>query len=209
MPADERNDAERNPDVYSSDLPIFTTDVRMEKAGEVIKSAPGASGNEDLEGSGGGGPIEAVWWIEETGTQWRVRGDAWIIHDSDIEDGGAAAQKVRDAIESRMRMKGQGAAQEWSWKKEVGVVFGAQSPGIKGSFRQPTPGKLVGKKQDGYEVGMKIDDLNDEIARRNFRVVVIRPFEVEVTDLSDPEKARRQYYTYQEDGDWKHQTLWP
>jgi len=209
MPHDERNKAERNPDVYSSDLPIFTTDVRMEKAGEIIKSAPGASGSEDVSVSGGGGPIEAVWWIEETGTQWRIRGDAWIVHDSDVESDGLQAKKVREAIQPRMRTTDEVAGRNWSWTREVGVVFGAQSPGIKGSFRQPTPGKLVGKKPEGYEVGMKIDDLNDEIARRNFRVVVIRPFEVEVTDLSDPEKARRQYYTYQEDGNWKHDTLWP
>lgn len=209
MPADERNKAPRNPDIYSSDLPLFTTDVRMEKASEIIRSARDVLGDVDASGSGGGGPVEAVWWVEEMGTQWRVRGDGWVVCDSDIDEEGEAARKVRDALQSRMRTQDQEAESKWSWQKEVGVVFGAQSPGIKGSFRGPTPGKLVGEKPEGYEVGMKIDDLDDEIARSNFRVVVIRPFEVEVTDLSDPEKARRQYYTYQEDGSWKHQTLWP
>lgn len=48
------------------------------------------------------------------------------------------------------------------------------------------------------------------MARKHFRVVVIRPQEVEQTDLSDPEKARRYLYTYQEStGEWKMQELWP
>ena len=54
--------------------------------------------------------------------------------------------------------------------------------------------------------------MDDEIARENFRVVVIRPDEVEATDLSDPSKARRQLYTYKvEDGvgRWTEETLWP
>jgi len=42
LPDDERNKAERNPAIYESDMPMFTTDVRMEKAAEVIRSAQGA-----------------------------------------------------------------------------------------------------------------------------------------------------------------------
>lgn len=60
------------------------------------------------------------------------------------------------------------------------------------------------------KLGQKVEDLHDPIARKHFRVVVIRPQEVEQTDISDPEKARRYLYTYKENtGDWKMQELWP
>ena len=52
--------------------------------------------------------------------------------------------------------------------------------------------------------------MHDPVARKNFRVVVIKPEEVEQLDISDPAKARRQRYTYVEaDGSWKQEELWP
>ena len=61
-----------------------------------------------------------------------------------------------------------------------------------------------------------MQDLDDEIARSNFRVVVIKPDEVERVDLTDPEKARRFKYTFvlgsQGDGQigtWTEEELWP
>lgn len=44
------------------------------------------------------------------------------------------------------------------------------------------------------KLGEKVEDLEDPVARENFRVVVIRPDEVESVDLSDPSKSRRQVY---------------
>lgn len=55
-------------------------------------------------------------------------------------------------------------------------------------------------------------DLHDPIARANFRVVIIKPDEVEQLDLSDPMKARRWKYTFVVDGDhgsWHTEELWP
>lgn len=55
-----------------------------------------------------------------------------------------------------------------------------------------------------------MEDLNDSVARRNFRVVIIRPDEVEQTDLSDPAKARRWKYTFEESsGKWNVVETWP
>ena len=59
--------------------------------------------------------------------------------------------------------------------------------------------------------------LDDPIAREHFRVVVIKPDEVEQTDLSDPAKARRWRYTFVSEqgpggetkGEWKVVELWP
>jgi pyridoxamine 5'-phosphate oxidase len=95
------------------------------------------------------------------------------------------------------------------WK--IVVALFTNGGGYAGSFRSPPPGTSTeNPPEDGYEVGMKIDDLDDPIARKNFRVIVIRPFEVEATDLNDPAKARRQLYTYHSnDRSWSHEELWP
>lgn len=58
--------------------------------------------------------------------------------------------------------------------------------------------------------GQQIKDNHDETARKNFRVVIIRPDEVESIDLSDPSKSRRQVYKYDsQSGEWSHQECWP
>ena len=54
--------------------------------------------------------------------------------------------------------------------------------------------------------------MEDKIARSNFRVVIIKPDEVEQTDISDPVKARRWKYTFtvdREQGKWETEELWP
>lgn len=65
-------------------------------------------------------------------------------------------------------------------------------------------------EEDHYNVGDKVEDLHDPIARKNFRVVVIKPHEVESVDLSDPTKSRRQFYKYDNETEsWSHEELWP
>ena len=60
------------------------------------------------------------------------------------------------------------------------------------------------------KMGDTVEDLDDPVSRKNFRVVIIKPDSVEATNLSDLSKARRQLYTYEEDsGQWKHEELWP
>ena len=79
-------------------------------------------------------------------------------------------------------------------------------------FANPPPGKPVNSPTDGEhnEVGEQVEGLHDPIARKNFRVVVIKPHEVESLDLSDPKTARRQFYKYDnESGAWSHEELWP
>jgi hypothetical protein len=70
-------------------------------------------------------------------------------------------------------------------------------------------------------LGQKVSDLNDETARRNFRVIIIKPDEVEQIDLSVPDRARRWKFTYVgptggrtgerggDVGEWKKEELWP
>jgi len=81
-----------------------------------------------------------------------------------------------------------------------------------GSFAGPPPGQKTSEPYDdkNLKLGQKIEDLHDPVARKNFRVVVIKPEEVEQLDLSDPKTARRQLYTFDDStGDWKHEELWP
>ena len=62
-------------------------------------------------------------------------------------------------------------------------------------------------------MGAKVDDLHDPVARKNFRLAIIIPDSVEQTDLSDPAKARRFRYTFDEtnkaNGGWRTEELWP
>ncbi|KAF7518112.1 hypothetical protein G7054_g13583 [Neopestalotiopsis clavispora] len=68
---------------------------------------------------------------------------------------------------------------------------------MRGTFRNPPPGRPVNLAVgDGLGLGQKVTDLDDEVARRNFRVVVIVPEEVDRCDLSDPARGRRWFYRF-------------
>lgn len=162
----------------------------MEKAGEVIDTAREVSAGK----TGGGGPVEAVWWVEEFGTQWRVRGRAFVLGpDVETEEGRA----TRDVLDSRMRKREGAGDEDWSWKKEITAHFGNLSPVMRGTFRGPPSGQPIAiPAEEGQELGQEVDDLEDEVARKNFRVMVIVPDEVDQVDLSDQKRPRRWLYTY-------------
>lgn len=135
LPENKHNDAERNPELYHSDCPTFTTDVRMEKVGQIFKTSAGhAESDGQIQGSGGGGPVEAVWWVEgEIQTQWRIAGKAYVIAD-DIEgsEESSGVRTVKSEVGKRMRALKEGGENEWSWQRELTGFFGNQSPAIKG-----------------------------------------------------------------------------
>ena len=62
MPDNHHNTAPRKPAVYASDMPTFTTDVRMEKVPKIFASSPGRGERAQAQGTGGGGPVEAAFW---------------------------------------------------------------------------------------------------------------------------------------------------
>ncbi|KAG7288051.1 hypothetical protein NEMBOFW57_007571 [Staphylotrichum longicolle] len=224
-----KNPAPRNPPAFESDLPVFTTDARSDKLTEIFDSA--AAGDVEASGgtTGGGGPVEAVFWVEAVRTQWRVRGHAWVLA-GDV-DGGEGARRCGGVLLGRMRKTGEageGAEGEgaegggWSFGREVTGHFGALSPLMRGSFRGPPPGTPVAYHAGkGESVGQKVEDLEDEGARRNFRVVVIVPDEVDQVDLSDELKPRRWLYVYRGAegesklpggeviGEWEKVEVWP
>lgn len=224
--------AARNPAVYESDCPTFTTDVRMDKVGQIFATSAGhAASRDQVQGSGGGGPVEAVYWIAEAGTQWRIKGRAYVIAD-DIEGGdeSSGVRTVKSEVGKRMRVVekegggGGGQSKDWSWQRELTGFFGNQSPSTKGSFKNPPPGQSVEQPYDEqkFQLGSKTDRVDDAVARQNFRLVVIVPDSVEQLNLSDPERARRWRYTWEDarqdgatttttttTGQWKTEELWP
>lgn len=216
IPWNDKNAAPRNPDVFESDCLTLTTDARMAKVPELFASGGGGGGGgggdktAPSSSSGGGGPVEAMFWVPETGTQWRVRGHAWVLAHHDIADesdnssssssSSPGARAARDAISARMRRTGSGGGEgDWSWEKEVVGQFGNLSPGMRGSFKNPPPGSPRAREPGpGEGLGQKVGDelLGDEVARRNFRVVVVVPDEVDTWDGKDPDNQRRWVYTF-------------
>lgn len=231
------NPAPRNPPLYESDLPVFTTDARAAKAGELFDSAAGAGGGGMGPGSttGGGGPVEAVFWIEPAQTQWRLRGSGWVLAAEDADSGSGGARRARAALMARMRRRkaqdgeegkagdeDEGAGAEWSFAREVTAHFGNLSPLMRGSFKGPPPGVPVAYGAgEGEVLGQRLNDVEDEAALRNFRVVVIVPHEVDQIDLSDEVRHRRWLYVYRGPGgkpkeaggemfgDWERIEMWP
>jgi pyridoxamine 5'-phosphate oxidase len=203
LPVNPKNPAPLNPSAYESDLLTITNDARMQKTGELFGSAPGDTSSPQ---TGGGGPIEAVFWVVPTRTQWRIRGHAYVLG-PDVDAEGAAP--VREAIQKYMRPTGGYDIRDWDWDRELTAHFGNLSPGMRGSFKNPPPGTPLSEKPSpGMELGQKVEDLHDKIARENFRVVVIVPEEVDRVDLTDPAEGKRWNYKLV-DGSWETTELWP
>lgn len=202
LPDNDRNPAPRNGAVYESDCPVFTTDARMAKVADL---GPGP----------GPGPVEAVWWAEAAQTQWRVRGDVWLLGG----DGGIGIPAgARAAVGARMRRRRiRGAVEEeeeeeqWSWEREVTAHFGNLSPAMRGTFRNPPPGtpRLQQAPRPGEGLGQRVDDPEDALARRNFLVCVIVPTEVDRVLLAADDPRRWLYRFRAEDGTWETVELWP
>lgn len=156
VPPNKHYEGPKNPRVYESELPTFTSDVRMEKVGQLFGSSAGhATKDEQTKGSGGGGPVEAVFWVNVQGkdeegegegkkvmTQWRIKGEAFVVDGNDIEGTETSGVRtVKSEVGKRMRVVDSGKEGEWSWKREVTNHFGNMSPGMRG--KQLLPHDLV------------------------------------------------------------------
>ena len=133
LPENKYNEAPQNERVYESEMPTFTTDVRMEKVPELFATGFGKGDESRSQGSGGGGPVEAVWWIKDCGTQWRIKGTGWVVA-KDIEgsDTSSGVRTVKSEIGSRMRVVKPDREGDWSWSKELTAHFGNCGPGMRG-----------------------------------------------------------------------------
>lgn len=215
LPQNERNEAPRNEHIYESDLLTFTTDVRMEKVPQIFASSRGHGEVSQSQGSGGGGPVEAVFWIREVQTQWRLRGHAYVVSTDieGVEEESSGVRTVKSQVGERMRVIHDQGREDWSWQRELTAHFGNLSPGMRGSFKNPTPGQpsTTSMQNPDLKLGQKITDNHDQLARDNFRVVIIVPDEVEQIDLTDAVRARRWLFTYNGNSQekWSQQELWP
>ncbi|KAL1998333.1 hypothetical protein VTN02DRAFT_6391 [Thermoascus thermophilus] len=181
-------DAPTNPPVFESDMPTMTTDVRMEKVENLASS---------------GGAVEAVFWIKEAMTQWRFKGRAFVIGGSPEEQ---AEREAREEVKKGMRMRDAGGTAvggEWSWEREITMYFANHTPVMRGSFKYPPPGRPKSEVQSDQtlHMGENVHDLHDPVARKHFRVVVIRPEEVERLDLSQYGNPKRWKWVFVDAGE--------
>ena len=136
LPENKHNDAPKNKRAYESDMPTFTTDVRMEKVPELFGSSGGhATSKDQAQGTGGGGPVEAVWWIKDVMTQWRIKGEAFIVGpDVEAEDErSSGVRTVKSEVGKGMRVADEDATKDWSWQTELTGHFGNVSPAMRGA----------------------------------------------------------------------------
>lgn len=138
LPENKHNKAPVNEKVYESEMPTFTSDLRMLKVPEVFVSSPGhAEKLEQTQGSGGGGPVEAVWWAKEAQKQWRMKGHAYVIgpdieEDTEQSKSSSGVRTVKSELGERMRIINDQGVGEWSWSKELTAHFGNNTPAIRG-----------------------------------------------------------------------------
>ena len=107
---------EKNPAIFESDMLSFTTDVRMEKVGQLAEF---------------NGAIEVAFWVKEAMSQWRIRGRAFVIGD-DAEE--KHEQEARREILKGLRRRKQNVDDEkqWTWEKEVTTYFANHTPFLRG-----------------------------------------------------------------------------
>lgn len=138
LPPNKHNDIDKNSDAFESDCFTFTTDVRMQKCKDFFVD------DSDYHASGGGAPVEAVWWVnEDVKHQWRVKGDVWVLG-PDFADGEKKGPKaVKDAIAARMRVSGDEKISNFDWSKEITAHFANLTPGMRGKLPNLTVGVIT------------------------------------------------------------------
>ena len=108
-----------NPPSFESDLFTFTTDARMEKLSQLQSSEQ---------------EIEALFWLKEVSSQWRVKGKAFAIGNlrGEVDE---REKEARTAIQRELRLKGSTDSESASWSFEHAVTkyFANHSPVMRGT----------------------------------------------------------------------------
>ncbi len=85
LPENKHNEAPQNERVFESDLLTLTTDVRMQKVPEIFGSSAGKGSVDQSQGSGGGGPVEAVFGVRRLarsgGLEGKLSSLGWILRE--------------------------------------------------------------------------------------------------------------------------------
>ncbi|EPS43705.1 hypothetical protein H072_2309 [Dactylellina haptotyla CBS 200.50] len=157
------------------------------------------------------------------GKQWRIRGRCFVLpRDLDRSDG-IAEETKRWLTGKLMKDGGGGNGEGFDFTREYQAHFGNLSPVLRGSFRNPLPGAPKELGNGGLTPRSPIgdDELNQEVALSNFRVVVIEPTRVEFLDLEVPsktiwvpiggeaEKTENLEKFGKVEGDWRAVEVWP
>jgi len=147
------------PRVYS-DCPTFATAAGSKKASHIYRSA-GQDTQEQR--SGGGGPVEAVWWFKSSKSQWRILGNCWLLAWHDVEDK-ASYGAFKETISRTLYSTGSDGFQldELGWQDEIRGHYG----------RLP-------------------HHMTKSVALEDTRLGVIVPSEVELMELSDPMESKK------------------
>jgi pyridoxamine 5'-phosphate oxidase len=138
LPENKHYDGPKNEHIFESEMPTFTTDIRMEKAVEIMRSSPGGKPGQ-LEhkeefGSGGGGPVEAVWWVKEKNIQWRIKGECYLVGPDMEGEENSGVRTTKSELGKRLHIVEHGKEGDWSWATEVTNHFGNLSPGMRGKL---------------------------------------------------------------------------
>lgn len=115
---DQQVEGGGNPPIFESDMLTFTTDARMDKLPQLESS---------------GHAIEAVFWLKDLMTQWRIKGTAYAIGNPSGED--AEEEKTsRTEIRKALRVKGDNnnTIAKWTWERAVTKYFANHSPVARG-----------------------------------------------------------------------------
>lgn len=115
---DQQVEGGGNPPLFESDMLSFTTDARMDKLPQLESS---------------GHAIEAVFWLKDLMTQWRIKGMAYAIGNPGGED--AEEEKTsRNEIRKALRLKGDNNSDiaKWTWESAVTKYFANHSPVARG-----------------------------------------------------------------------------
>ncbi|KAK6533309.1 hypothetical protein TWF694_002261 [Orbilia ellipsospora] len=170
--------------------------------------------------------VEACFWIPSKenpmiGKQWRIRGRCFVLP-RDI-DGAGGDTTTKRWLAERLRRNEGGNGEGFDFGREYKAHFGNLSPVLRGSFRNPLPGAPKELGTGGLTPKSPIGDeeLNQEVALDNFRVVVIEPTRVEYLNLDGPlklvwvpvggeaEKSEMLGKFGKVDGDWREVEVWP
>ncbi|KAJ9094064.1 hypothetical protein QFC21_006165 [Naganishia friedmannii] len=182
---------------------IFTTDTRMGKCTHLAAD----------------GRCEASFWMEDSGVQFRVAGEALVVpNDADVN---ADSQKaIEEAVQKDVvRAVGEEKkANYWVKERERNWTKGI-SGHLRATFARPTPGTpldKVDRKPQEWTETMKPEGETDEqkqeaaSAKANFTLVAIAPHTVEMLELKAVPN-RRTVWTRPEQagGDWTVQAVVP
>ncbi|KAJ6102419.1 hypothetical protein N7486_004846 [Penicillium sp. IBT 16267x] len=108
-----------NPPKYESDLLTFTTDARMDKLPQIVES---------------GYHVEAVFWLQDLMTQWRVKGRAFAFGEPDFENSNSPedTESVIRIGECLRHKENYDESKEWTWDNVVTEYFANHSPMMRG-----------------------------------------------------------------------------